>query len=212
MKFFNMNSPIMRFMTKVADLMILNFLFILCSLPVVTMGAAWTALYYMTMKMVKDEESAIIRGFFRSFRQNFKQATLLWLGVMLVLVLLVLDLLLMARVDSPVAAALNTVCLVMAVLLLMLLQYLFPMLAKFDAGTLGTLKNAALAAVGHLPKTLLMTAATAGSVFISLYNVYTLSYSLPVWFVLGFALLAFGNSSVLVKIFDSLIGEEADNS
>ena len=81
MKFFNMDSPLMRFMTKVADLMILNFLFIVTSLPVVTMGAAWTALYYVTMKMVKDEEGAIVKAYFHSFRQNFRQATVLWLGV-----------------------------------------------------------------------------------------------------------------------------------
>lgn len=207
MKFFNMDSPLMRFMTKVADLMILNFLFIVTSLPVVTMGAAWTALYYVTMKMVKDEEGAIVKAYFHSFRQNFRQATVLWLGVLLAAALLVLDLLVLARIDSAVGAAFNTLFFVMSVLLVMLLQYLFPSLAKFETSTLNVLKNACLMALGQLPKTLLLTAASAGSIFITLYNEYTLSYALPVWFVLGFALLAFGNSGILVKIFDLYIGK-----
>ena len=202
MKFFNMDSPLMRFMTKVADLMILNLLFIVTSIPVVTVGAAWTALFSVTMKMVKDEESGIVKAYFRSFRQNFRQATVLWLGVVLTAALLVLDLLVLARIDSPVGAAFNTLFFILALLLLMLLQYLFPSLAKFDTGTVNVLKNACIMALGQLPRTILMTAAAAGSIFITLYNEYTLSYALPVWFVLGFALLAFGNSGVLVKIFD----------
>ena len=203
-----MDSPLMRFMTKVADLMILNFLFIICSLPVVTMGAAWTALYYVTMKMVRDEEGGTVKSFFRAFRLNFKQATILWLAVLVTLAMIVADLLILARIDSPVAAAGNTLMAVLAVLLIMLLQYLFPLLARFEVGTLACLKNSALLVLSQLPKTLLLTAATAGSVFITLYNEYTLSYGLPVWFVLGFALLAFGNSAVLVKVFDAISPEK----
>jgi len=54
-KFFNLDSPLMRFMTKLADLMILNLLFLITCIPVITIGAAWTSLYYVTLKMVKDE-------------------------------------------------------------------------------------------------------------------------------------------------------------
>lgn len=132
---------------------------------------------------------------------------ILWLGVLLAAALLVLDLLVFARIDSAVGAAFNTLFFVLSVLLIMLLQYLFPSLARFETGTLDVIKNACLMALGQLPKTLLLTAASAGSIFITLYNEYTLSYALPVWFVLGFALLAFGNSGILVKIFDLYINK-----
>ena len=80
-KLFRMDSPLMRFLTKIADLMVLNILFCVTSIPLITIGASWTALYSVTLKMVRDEEGSVSRSYFRSFRQNFRQATLLWLGV-----------------------------------------------------------------------------------------------------------------------------------
>ena len=210
-KFFNMDSPIMRFMTKVADIMILNLLFIITSLPVITIGASLTSLYYVTMKLVRDEEGGIVRSYFHSFRVNFRQATILWLGTVLVVGVLIADLLILARIDSPIAAAMNTGVLIIGVVILMILQYLFPLIAKFDAGLVQTLKNACLMAMAHLPKTILMTAFVAGSAYISFYNGYTLPVASVVFAFIGFGLIAFGNSAILVKIFDLYI-PKADNN
>ena len=77
--FFNMDSPIMRFLSRVCDLIILNLLTIVCCIPVFTAGASITALFSVTLKMVKGEESYIVRGFFKGFKENFKQSTIIWL-------------------------------------------------------------------------------------------------------------------------------------
>lgn len=61
-------------MTKIFDILLLNFLWLLCSLPVISFGASATALYYMMMKLVRDEESGIVRGFFKAFKENFRQS------------------------------------------------------------------------------------------------------------------------------------------
>lgn len=211
-KFFNIDSPLMRFLTKLADLMILNILFLITCLPVVTIGAAWTALYYVAMKMVRDEEGGIVRSYFHAFRLNFRQATLLWLGVLGIAVILVLDLLILARIDSPIAAAMNMGIGIIAILIFLVLQYLFPLLARFEAGTVQTLKNAVLLAVGQLPRTLLMGFSTAGILVITFYNGYTLSIGILLWMLLGFAIMAFSNSSILVKIFDKLVSETGEQS
>ena len=76
---FNLENPVWNFMGKVADLVILNLLALICSIPIVTIGASWTAMYYVTIKIVRKEEGYIIRDFFRSFKENFKQATIIWL-------------------------------------------------------------------------------------------------------------------------------------
>ena len=209
-KFFNMDSPIMRFMTKVADIMILNLLFILTSLPIITIGAAWTSLYYVSMKLVRDEEGGIVLSFFQSFRMNFRQATVFWVGTVVVYAVLIADLLILAQIDSPYAAAMNMGVLIIGVVILMILQYLFPLVAKFDASLKQTLKNACLMAVAHLPKTILMTAFVAGSAFISFYNGYTLPVASVVFAFIGFGLIAFGNSAVLVKIFDNYIPKKEE--
>lgn len=205
-KFFNPDSPLMRFLTKLADLMILNLLFLLSCIPVVTIGAAWTAMYYVTLKMVRDEEDSIVRGFFRAFRRNWKQATILWLMVLGLGAVIVLDIrFLNAMGDSSTAATMKTAVEILGVLGLMVLQYLFPGLARFEASTGNTLKNACLLAVGNLPKTLLLSGAAVGAVYLSCWSNLTISVAIVVWVLMGFALMAYGNSGVLVKIFDNCL-------
>ena len=205
-KLFRMDSPLMRFLTKIADLMVLNILFCVTSIPLITIGASWTALYSVTLKMVRDEEGSVSRSYFRSFRQNFRQATLLWLGVLVVLALLVLDIRVLNGMAGGTAPGLLRVGVeILALLGIMVLQYLFPSLARFEASLADTLKNACMMALAHLPKTALMTAAAVGAVWITLINNTTIAVGLMVWPLIGFALMAFGNSGILRKIFDNYV-------
>lgn len=201
-----MDSPLMRFLTKIADLMVLNILFCVTSIPLITIGASWTALYSVTLKMVRDEEGSVSRSYFRSFRQNFRQATLLWLGVLVVLALLVLDIRVLNGMAEGTAPGLLRVGVeILALLGIMVLQYLFPSLARFEASLADTLKNACMVALAHLPKTALMTAAAVGAVWITLMNNTTIAVGLMVWPLIGFSLMAFGNSGILRKIFDNYV-------
>ena len=205
-KLFRMDSPLMRFLTKIADLMVLNILFCVTSIPLITIGASWTALYSVTLKMVRDEEGSVSRSYFRSFRQNFRQATLLWLGVLVVLALLVLDIRVLNGMAEGTAPGLLRVGVEILTLLgIMVLQYLFPSLARFEASLADTLKNACIMALAHLPKTALMTAAVVGAVWITLINNTTIAVGLMVWPLIGFSLMAFGNSGILRKIFDNYV-------
>lgn len=205
-KLFRMDSPLMRFLTKIADLMVLNILFCVTSIPLITIGASWTALYSVTLKMVRDEEGSVSRSYFRSFRQNFRQATLLWLGVLVVLALLVLDIRVLNGMTGGTAPGLLRVGVeILALLGIMVLQYLFPSLARFEASLADTLKNACMMVLAHLPKTALMTAAAVGAVWITLINNTTIAIGLMVWPLIGFSLMAFGNSGILRKIFDNYV-------
>lgn len=205
-KLFRMDSPLMRFLTKIADLMVLNILFCVTSIPLITIGASWTALYSVTLKMVRDEEGSVSRSYFRSFRQNFRQATLLWLGVLVVLALLVLDIRVLNGMAGGTAPGLLRVGVqILALLGIMVLQYLFPSLARFEASLADTLKNACMMVLAHLPKTALMTAAAVGAVWITLINNTTIAVGLMVWPLIGFSLMAFGNSGILRKIFDNYV-------
>ena len=205
-KLFRMDSPLMRFLTKIADLMVLNILFCVTSIPLITIGASWTALYSVTLKMVRDEEGSVSRSYFRSLRQNFRQATLLWLGVLVALALLVLDIRVLNGMAGGTAPGLLRVGVeILALLGIMVLQYLFPSLARFEASLADTLKNACMMALAHLPKTALMTAAAVGAVWITLINNTTIAVGLMVWPLIGFSLMAFGNSGILRKIFDNYV-------
>ena len=75
--FFNMDSPVMRFLSRLCDLMILNILCLICCIPIVTIGASITALYSVTLKMVKGEDSYIAKGFFDTIPKSIDEAAYL---------------------------------------------------------------------------------------------------------------------------------------
>ena len=89
---FNYDNPVWRFIGKLGDLIILNVLWLITSIPIVTIGASTTALYYVTLKLVRDEDGYTIRSFFKSFKENFKQSTIIWLIMLAVGLLIGFDL------------------------------------------------------------------------------------------------------------------------
>ena len=64
--------------SKIADVALIGFFFLICSVPVFTIGASATALYYATNKCIYKGRGYTTE-FFRSFKDNFKQATISWL-------------------------------------------------------------------------------------------------------------------------------------
>ena len=84
MNLFSYDSPFSRFLYFVADIVTLHFLWILYSLPIITIGASTTALYYSCMKRIRTGEGYVTQNFRKSFRQNFKQSTILWIVLVLV--------------------------------------------------------------------------------------------------------------------------------
>ncbi len=155
-KFFGLDSPLMTGLTKIADLIILNFITILCCIPVITAGAAITAMHFVALKIVRDEESYILKTFFRSFKQNFKQSTILWLIHLAVIALVVYDIIIiryqMTNLPSWMVFALLGVC----ILVYLLGLHIFPLQSKFENTIPKTIKNSVLVGIMTLPKTVLM--------------------------------------------------------
>ena len=79
---FNSDSGFSKFMNRVADLFILNILWIFCSIPIITIGATTTALYSVNLKFIDNEEENLIKTFFKSFKENFKKSTIIWLIIL----------------------------------------------------------------------------------------------------------------------------------
>lgn len=152
---FNLDNPIWKFMGRVADLVILNLLVMLFSLPVITAGAAWTAMYFVTIRMVRKEERYVVKDFFRSFIQNFKQATIIWLFALVAIGVFVGDILIYKEIPDQIPMVLMIVIMVLAYLVLGTLIYAFPLLSRFYNTVTGTLKNAFLVSIVNIPYTLL---------------------------------------------------------
>ena len=210
--FFNMDSPIMRFLGRLADVMILNIVFLITCLPVVTIGAAWTSLSYVTLKMSRDEESYIVKSYFKAFRQNFRQATAIWGIALVAMFIFYMDFHIIRSMNPSMAQAMFLLLAAIAMLAALTLLYVFPVLAKFDNTILNTIKNAFFMAIGNLPHTLLMAAVIVGSVVLTFLSQQTIAVGLLVWIMVGFALIAFLNAHILVKVFDKYIPQEEEDS
>lgn len=199
-------------MSRVADLIILNVVFIVCCIPIVTIGASVTAMNYVTMKMARNEESYIVKSFFKSFRENFKQATIIWLILLVAGLLLGMDFRIVQQVESTGLLKVVTYGLYMVALIYaMVLSYIFPLLAKFDNTIKNTFKNAMLMSIRHLPFTIVILLVGFAPAIATLTIPIVLAYGLIVWIMVGFSLIAFLNSLMFVRIFDHYIPQEEDS-
>lgn len=202
---FHYENPFIQFLVRVGDLMILNALFILCSLPVVTLGASLTALHRVTQNMLFEQEGPIIKSFFRAFRQNFKQSTLAWLVELVVIVSLVCDVLLvMAYFDGGLAKAMYILVAVLAILVAGVFSYLMPLIARYENGMRQQVYNAVVLAIIKLPKTIILVLMNLLPVILLLISVPVFVQTLIFWVIIGFAFVSFLTSSILKPVFQEL--------
>ncbi len=206
-KFFNLDSPFVQFMNRVADLMWLNILFLLCCIPVVTVGASVTAMYYVTLKMVRNEESYITKLFFKSFKQNFLQATVIWIIFITAGFLLFVDYRILSgqmglNIDNgTVRTVMQVLLIAVFIFYVFTITFVFPLLSKFDNTIKNTIKNAFIMSIRHFP-------ATLGSIAL-LIIVFLLIYYIPIMsmfaFILLFSVSAYVSSLMFVRVFDNYI-------
>ena len=165
MKFFSYESKFSQLLLKLCYACYLNLLWFVCSLPIVTIGASTTALYYCCLKIVRDEDNHVGAMFFRSFRENFKQATLLWLIMLGVGLFLAGDgyVLYHLRQNSGGTLAVMwtlilAVVIAAAVVYVIVLEYVFPLLASVSNTNRAMLKNSFLIGTHYLFATILVFA------------------------------------------------------
>ena len=165
MKFFSYESKFSQLLLKLCNACMLNVLWFVCSLPIVTMGAATTALYYACLKMVRGEESYAARMFFHSFRQNFRQATQIWLILLGCGLFLGLDGYILYHLRLTSAGTMGViwtlalaVVIAAAIVLVIVLEHVFPLLASVENTNKAMLKNAFLIGTHYLFATILVFA------------------------------------------------------
>lgn len=218
MKLFDLDSPFMQGLGKLADLLLLNMLTLFCCIPIVTVGASLTAMHYMALKMARNEECYIARGFFKSFKQNFKQATLIWLLMLLVIAVLVMDFLIMYNSSMEFNMVIRVIISIFALFVFCGSIYVFPVLAKFENTIWRTIKNAFLMSVMQLPKTMLMVVLY---IFPTVFLVFFYQLA-PLAFFFGLSVPAWLSAKLYSKFFKKLedqilaesgpVGEEGEGS
>lgn len=198
--FFNVESPLMQGLNKLADLIIVNLLTLMLCIPVVTAGAALTAMNYVVLKIVRDEETYIIKSFFHSFKQNFRQATIIWFFHLFLAALIIVDFKIVTNPDSGVSAWLGLGLLAVSVLIIVLCIHTYPLLAKFDNPIFVTIKNSALLGLMMLPKSVLMVIMCALPIALMAVS----QIMVPISIMLGISGPAYVNALLYNKTYKKL--------
>ena len=201
MRFNITDNIIVRALSKICDMVCLNILWLICSIPIVTIGASTAALYTVMLKMVKNEEGYIFRGFFKAFKSNFKQSTIIWIGILLLGIVCWIDYKVAGAMPGMAGLVMRTIFLLMGFILLSVTIYIFPLTARYENTIRNTVRNALILTVGKLPYTILMVVLAAGVVIASLWNTVTLMFAIPLWFIIGVALITWINSYILRRVF-----------
>ena len=200
MNIFEEGSPFQRFLNKMADLLILNLIALLMCLPIITAGASLTAMHYVLLKMVRGEEGYIVKSFFRSFKREFRQATVLWILYMALAALMASNLIMILQGGGVYPLWLPSSILVVAVLELMFMIYTFAMLSRFDNSIYQTLINAVTLTFSELPRSLEMALIT----LVPLIAFFRASILLPLLVLFGLSVPGYACAIVYDPIFKKI--------
>ena len=203
----------MAFCTRVAQLMLLNVLFVVTCIPIVTVGAAVTALQGMCSRLLEDRDGNLLSNYFRLFRQNFRQATLLWL-VMLVSGLLLGEYVYLAFFSRmtvtvmgiPLALLMMPVAIFLTLAWLMMVLWCFVLQCHFENTLRRTLANSFMVSVLHLPRTVINLAV----LLVCVLTPVTVPTTLFFWVLLGFAVFAYLTTTLNRKVVRQLEKSNVD--
>lgn len=155
---FSFDNAFFRVFDKIINIFCISFLWIVFSIPVFTIGASTTALYYTVNKVLTHGRSYVFKEYWSAFKTNFKQASAIWLILLAIAALMGMDAYIMKQYYDAGNSfgKLYIFFIVMLGFELIWALYIFPSIARFENTNKAIMKNAALMAVAHLPKTLLM--------------------------------------------------------
>lgn len=156
-KAFSLDSPAMQFFSQAFDLFVLNLITILCCLPIVTAGASLTAMHYVLYHKVIGDDRGAVKPFFKSFRENLRQATVIWLLILAGAALIAADIRIRdLHPQTILAQRVDLLILLPAAVLIMVFLYVFPILSRFANTIPRTVANALTAAIVFFPRTIAM--------------------------------------------------------
>lgn len=210
---FGYDGVLYRITERIGNLILLNLLYLICCIPIVTIGPATIALHYVTLKYAEKTEDRVWAPFFHSFRQNLKQGIIVGLISTVIGAFLAFDLSYIYQIASNemtfnkfilVAVALASIVYLMAI------TYVYPLLARFDNSLRQMFRTTIILAIRHLPATVCMTIIAAAPILLLFYTPTSFLIALTFYFFIGFATVAFLQDKLMARIFWQYIPKESD--
>lgn len=199
---FSLDGPIFSFISRLADLCVLNLVWLITSLPVFTIGASTTAMLTLTIEMVKGNDVKIIRDFFKAFKANFKRATIIWLIMLGTGLFLGLDYYMFGDMPGVLGKAVKYLITFLAVYYSFMLIYIFAILPTYKNTVKNAFRNSVLLPFINLPYSLILLGLILVAIYVTLFDLeFFFKYGFLIWFMLGFATMAYLSSFIFVRVF-----------
>lgn len=204
MRIIDPNSPLILALGKLSDIVICNFLFVVFSLPIVTIGASYTALCRCMQLLIDDrEDDLIVKDFWRAFKKNVRQATAIWLLCLVVVAVLAAFYFTANVVLDQLGRAYLVPFFLMAFLLVCGFQYVFPIVARYKLRLRDVVKDAFLLSLAALPWTICALVILAGAIYLT-FVMMSIDMCVFVWLVLGFGVVCYLQALAFKAAFKKL--------
>lgn len=208
-RIFNLDNGFMRFLARISDIVLLNFLFVFCSIPIVTFGASLTAMYSVTLKMARNEEGNIIKDFFKAYKENLLQGCILGVSAIIVVAFIIIDLKIISVSGNESLKYIQILCYSIAIWAYIMYLYAFPILARFSLKLKDIFKNSMLISMINIKYTLILVALNIPYILMMLYSEVAFLLLLTILLIFGFSTLALCQSYFFRKVLEKY--EEVDN-
>ena len=205
LQLFSPNSPLGRWLAFLLDALLISVAWVVCSLPIVTIGAATAALHKVAQAIVYDTDNGIFKTFFRAFRENFKQATALWLMMLFFAAAMGCNYMLISGFVAGTPATVLKGALVVAIgLVLVMAAYMFPLMVRYTNTLRELATNALILAVVKLPRTVGLFLLSCMPLLILALSLETFLNTMVFWLAIGFGFTAYMSASLLKPVFAEL--------
>ena len=211
MDLMNQDNIVHVFLNTLGDIIITNLLFILCCIPVITIGPALTALYHCMLKVVKGNSYQISKTFFRAFKENFIQSLVVWIGIVFFGLILFLNIRFLLQEGTGMSKMFFYLSGLLFALLVIIFLYIFPVIAAFANTLKNLLMHALFFSFRHFLYTLIIAVVTIFPMYMTYHDLKLMPLYACCWFFFGFGLTAYVNSHLLYKMFKPYLGEEEED-
>ena len=202
--FFNLDNAFFATINKIVDMILLSIVYVIICIPIITIGPATTALYYVTVKVIRRERSYVFREFFKSFKRNFKQGTISNLIFILMYLILYVDIQFSNQMEGLPGLILSGIFIAILLILIGVNIYIYPVLSRFDIGIKQLFKNSFFMSVRHLLSTIVM--------FLILAAILFITWLIPLTILITPALYILLISLLMEKVFRKYMPEKSEEA
>ena len=195
---FRPDSPLMRFMMLITNLIALNVLWLIGCIPVITAGASTVAMHSVLLGYINGKDDAVLKPFLRAFKENFRGATPLWLLNLFIGAVMAAEIFYLS-VESQLW--LKVVFGVLLFVYAAATSYLYPLLARYQTSGKSALFNSFALSMRHLLSSVCVVTLNALPVVLMVGFTEIFWKSVLVWTLIGFSLIAYLNLKILLPIF-----------